>query len=201
MATRRDSIPSAVGHRHPRRRNRPERGAVLVELALVAPVLLVLVLGIIDFGMVFSDSISMRGGVREASWNASRGILGSADGCPLTFAGTAPTAATQRVMCLAKDRSELPAAGMRVKVRLVDLSNPANPGIAAVGQGLMVCTMRYAHSTTGFFSMLLDDRLQRARLTNVIIASDAGNPVVDAEEAPLTGSDWSWCDPTVAPPG
>jgi|GEM_PF-817205 len=181
-------------------RRRDERGAVLVELALIVPILIVLIMGIIDFGVMYSEQISFRGGVREASWNGSRAILGSADGCDLTFAGPAPAAATQRLMCMAKDRAELAEADLRVKVRLVDLANPAVAGTGAVGQGVMVCAMRPARSTTRFFGPLLDHRVQRARLTNVIIAADPGAPLADGEEQPLAGQNWSWCDPTVAPP-
>jgi hypothetical protein len=179
---------------------RRERGAVLVELAMVTPILIVLVMGIVDFGMMFSERISMRGGVREASWNASRGMLGSADGCTLTFAGPAPSAATQRVMGLAKDRSELPEANYRVKVRLVDLDNASLAGTGAVGQGIMVCAMRPARSTTRFFAGLLDNRVQEGRLTNVIIVTDPANPITPGEEQPLPGRDWSWCNPAVAAP-
>lgn len=187
---------STLMARAQRRRNRGEKGAVLVELAMVTPLLIMLVMGIIDFGMMFSERISMRGGVREADWNASRGMLGSADGCTLTFAGPAPTVATQRVMCLAKDRSELPEANFRVKVRLVNLDTPTTPGTGAVGEGIMVCAMRPARSTTGFFSLLLNSRVQEARLTNVIIAVDTANPITNGEEQALPGRDWSWCDPT-----
>ena len=182
------------------RRAGGDRGAILVELAMVTPFLVMLIMGIVDFGVMFSESISLRGGIREADWNASRGILGSADGCALTFAGTAPPAPTQRVMCLAKDRSELVETDLRVKVRLVNLASAGTPGTHAVGQGLMVCAMRSARSTTRFFSPLLDGRIQRARLTNVIIAVDATNSIVDGEEQPLPGENWNWCDPTVAPP-
>jgi hypothetical protein len=52
----------AVRHREER-----ERGAVLVEMALVAPVLLMLLFGIIDFGWLFSENLDVRHGAREGS--------------------------------------------------------------------------------------------------------------------------------------
>jgi Flp pilus assembly protein TadG len=48
-----------------------DRGAAAVELALVLPVLLLLVMGIIDFGMAYNRQISLSGGAREgARWLA-----------------------------------------------------------------------------------------------------------------------------------
>ena len=58
-----------LGHR---RRPRGERGAAAVEFALVVPVLVALLLGILDYGMIFTDSVSVRNGVREA---ARKGVV------------------------------------------------------------------------------------------------------------------------------
>jgi Flp pilus assembly protein TadG len=53
----------------PRRRRRQQRGAVLIEAAIVMPLLITLVMGIIEFGMVFSDMQTVgsatRAGVRS----------------------------------------------------------------------------------------------------------------------------------------
>jgi Flp pilus assembly protein TadG len=46
-----------------------DRGAAAVELALVLPVLLLLVMGIVEFGLAFNRQISLSGGAREgARW-------------------------------------------------------------------------------------------------------------------------------------
>src|SRR3954454_17786758 len=47
------------------RRGRSDRGAVLVESALILPVVFALVFGIIDFGNWFNDYISVRQGPRD----------------------------------------------------------------------------------------------------------------------------------------
>ena len=50
---------------------RGDRGAAAVELALVLPVLMLLVLGIIDFGLAYNRQITLSGGAREgARWLA-----------------------------------------------------------------------------------------------------------------------------------
>jgi Flp pilus assembly protein TadG len=53
---------------HPiRRRARTERGAAFVEMALIAPVLFALLLGIVTAGMTYSRKISLDTAARDAS--------------------------------------------------------------------------------------------------------------------------------------
>lgn len=47
--------------------NRKDRGAQLVEFALLAPLLLLLLLGIIEFGWLFSQNNDVRHGAREGA--------------------------------------------------------------------------------------------------------------------------------------
>jgi Flp pilus assembly protein TadG len=56
-----------MGQRRRTARRRTVRGAAAVEFALVLPILLVLVFGIINYGLYFNDSINARQGVREAA--------------------------------------------------------------------------------------------------------------------------------------
>jgi len=44
-----------------------QRGAAAVEFALIVPLLLSLVLGAIDFGMAFAQTINLQGAAREAA--------------------------------------------------------------------------------------------------------------------------------------
>lgn len=48
-------------------RRASERGAVAVEFGLLMPVLAAMLFGIISYGLWFSDSLSVRDGVREAA--------------------------------------------------------------------------------------------------------------------------------------
>ena len=50
-----------------RRRNKSERGANLVEFALVAPLLMILIFGIIEFSWVFAQNLNVRHGAREGA--------------------------------------------------------------------------------------------------------------------------------------
>jgi Flp pilus assembly protein TadG len=49
-------------HRGPR-----ERGAALIEFAILAPLLVALLIGIIEFGWLFSQNIDVRHGAREGA--------------------------------------------------------------------------------------------------------------------------------------
>lgn len=60
--------------KHRQNRRRGERGAVLVEAAIVLPVVLTLLLGVIEFGFVWKDKLALSTGVRAGA------RVGSADG-------------------------------------------------------------------------------------------------------------------------
>ena len=49
------------------RRNKSERGANLVEFALVAPLLILLIFGIIEFSWVLAQNLNIRHGAREGA--------------------------------------------------------------------------------------------------------------------------------------
>lgn len=53
-----------LGHR---RRHREERGASAVEFALVVPILIVMVFGIVNLGVVLAQQISLNNGARQAA--------------------------------------------------------------------------------------------------------------------------------------
>ena len=57
---------------------RPDTGASAVEFALLAPVLFLILFGIIDYGIWFADSISMRQAVRDAARQGSVENFGTA---------------------------------------------------------------------------------------------------------------------------
>ncbi len=49
-----------------RKRGKGERGAALIEFAIVMPLLVILLMGIIDYGWAFAQNIDIRHGAREA---------------------------------------------------------------------------------------------------------------------------------------
>jgi Flp pilus assembly protein TadG len=77
---------------------RRDRGAILVEFALIVPILVILLVGIIEFGRAYNTQIALQGAAREgaralalgksaeAAVEASRGrvsmSVSSTTGCP-----------------------------------------------------------------------------------------------------------------------
>jgi hypothetical protein len=101
------------------RRQRSDRGASLVEAALVLPVFLLLLFGIIDFSGAYSDQHALRSGVRDAAREVAVGETGGDATC--TIVGPAPlTSSTREVVCLVKSITGLRASDVRVAIRLED---------------------------------------------------------------------------------
>ncbi|MGO4804128.1 TadE family protein [Arthrobacter sp. 2MCAF15] len=112
------------------RRNRSDRqrGAAAVEFALVVPLLLSMLLGVIDFGMAFGQSINLQAAARES---ARQGVT---EGNVIASANNA------------RGR-ELDNAKLQVKF-VVDTSGGA--------PGVMVVCLRYPQSSlSGFYAWAL----------------------------------------------
>lgn len=65
----------------PGRRTADDRGASAVEFALVVPLLLLLVFGIINFGIIFSQQLTLNNAVREGARRAVVNDPGSPRSC------------------------------------------------------------------------------------------------------------------------
>src|SRR5436190_1256966 len=115
------------------RRGPSDRGAAVVEFALLAPVFVLLVMGIVDFGVGISNNIAIRQGVREGVRQGAVGTFGSNSSCTLTGVSGAP-ADTKALMCLAKTRIGGDFSKTRVKVELV--------GDYVRGSAMRVCAQR-----------------------------------------------------------
>jgi Flp pilus assembly protein TadG len=86
-----------------RRRARDQRGAAVVEFALIAPILLLLVFGIIDFGWMLNKSTlvnnTSRDAARVASLDGSYADIDSTVDAELASAGIDPDDVTVRIAC------------------------------------------------------------------------------------------------------
>ena len=148
----------------------------MVEFALIVPVFLLVVMGVIDFAGTFNDYNSVRQGVREG---ARQAVVADwdLDGCTGT--------SSQKIACVTKDRIDLDDARVRVKVQLEGDYEP--------GEQLTVCTMYRARSLTGMFGGLLDNQVLTSHITMRIEQIDDDAPVTTYAETALTGENWTWC--------
>lgn len=180
---------SALARRFRARWARGERGAALVEMALVLPVLLLVVFGIIEFGMTYNNYIGLRDGVRSAARSGVVGNFGQSASCGLEDADEASNG-IQRLMCLTKRHSGLNPANVRVKVMSAN-STFTGPGTFAKNDALIICAQVPTKAITGFLGTALTGKVLRSKVAMRIERSDiVASP---GEETPPPGQNWSWC--------
>ncbi|MHB8464820.1 MAG: TadE/TadG family type IV pilus assembly protein [Acidimicrobiales bacterium] len=163
-----------------------ESGSSLLEFAVVAPILMLILLAIIDFGSIFSNQISVRQGVREGARQGAVAQFGSAAGCLNSFTGgMTPSSGMQNLMCLVKNRVGItPASSVYTKI----LFDPTY----ATNSGLVVCVLTPAKSVTGLTSQLLGSTFIETKV-EMSIEQTSGAAETAGEEAPPSGSSWAWC--------
>lgn len=124
-----------------RRRRRPgrSRGAALVEFGIVAPLLLLLLFGVIEFGYGFLQFLDVRHGARET------GRLAAVNFQPSTATGVTQTNEIIDEGCARIDTE----AGVTMA-----LSHPAG---SAIGQTATIEVSRNYSSLTGFFDFVSID--------------------------------------------
>lgn len=147
---------------------RTEDGAAAVEFALVVPLLFLLLLGIVDYGLYFSDSLAVRDGVRQG---ARQGSVEDFGGC-------------ESLACLASStRDRIDAVGGRAQVRVEAADWDA-------GEDLVVCAVVVETGVTGLTPMPGPVRSQvRTR-----IERDSASPGTSGQTGlDPTGEGWAWC--------
>ena len=122
-----------------RRRRRRQRGAALVEFALVAPLLLTLIFAVVEFGWTFSQVLDMRHGARETA------RLAAVNYQPSTSTGDAQTVELLTEACL---RVEDPT--VTTVTLTFDVSSDTE-----VGDYATVRVERSLETLTGFFDSML----------------------------------------------
>ena len=163
---------------------RTERGAVVLEFALVAPLLFLLIMGMIDFGNIYSNQISIRQGVREA---ARVGVVKNwGSSCTLNSftGGMTPSADIQNLMCTVKNRIGItPASNVYTKV-LFDPSYGLN-------NGLVICAQMQAQSLSGLTTQFISGVFLKSKVEMNVEQAAASETA--GEEAPPAGGNWNWC--------
>jgi hypothetical protein len=144
-----------------------DRGAAALEFALVVPVLLTLVFGMIDYGLFFSDSLGARDGARAAGRQASVANFSASGGgtCPSGYSSSGD-ADLQKIACRAVDQTGPIGGNAYAKV----LAPPAGWD---VGKDVLVCVAVKENGVTGFTPMP-NDATVRAKIRMRIEQNPAG---------------------------
>lgn len=126
---------------------RNEDGQELVEFLLVAPLFFLLLLGMVDFGLIFGGYVTMRGGVEAGARMASVDNYGTATSCSASDP-------TSEMVCTVIARiGSLP--GMTASSLQIGINVPAG---AVAGDDVTVCASAQLHSTTGLTAPFIDGR-------------------------------------------
>lgn len=129
---------------------RKERGAVAVEMAIVLPLLLLILLGIIEFGRVFNVQVSLTQAAREGARHAAIHYNDASLDVEGTALGAAPTLAGLGVAVSHDADSCSPGSDVRVTTNVtlpsltgfLDAGFFGAPGIfplTLTGVGVMRC--------------------------------------------------------------
>jgi Flp pilus assembly protein TadG len=141
MTTSSGSVGSCANRRRSRAGRRWEQdasGATMVEFALILPILLLLVVGIIQFGIAYNVQISLTGAAREgARVMAIQNDSGAATAATVTAAALnpAPAVSVSPDPCQRGEEVTVTAS------RSVQISVPffGNPTVDLEGVGVMRC--------------------------------------------------------------
>ncbi len=169
-------------------RLRCSSGQSLVEFALVVVPLLLIITGIVDFGLTISNVIGMRQGVSDGGRQAAVGQFGVNSSCTLSGISAAPVSDKQ-LMCLTHSHDGI---NNDSSTRIAIVVGDSSSSTYAVGKPVTICEEYALHSITGILSPFLNGRVATSAAT---VRVDVLNSTAlsAAQETPLAGSSWSFC--------
>ncbi len=180
MSVFREYLVFGTGLRSARR---SDRGAAALEFALVAPVVLVILFGVLTWGLWLNDAMNLRQGVREASRQGVVNNFGPTTSCGASY-GVTPSPDIQALVCQTKAAGNGITGDTVVKVLL--------PGGWVRGQSLVVCTMIKSDRIPSMLP-LPDHGIITSSSQMAIEVADPGQVESAGYENPPAGADWSWC--------
>lgn len=156
--------------RSPNRRRKDDRGAALVEFALVVPVLFLLILGIIEFAWTFGQFLDVRHGAREAARLAAVNFES-----PPGSSGAAQSMGIVAETCRRLSNED----AATITIRLDDTPGLTDEQRRGVGRPVTVQVTQDVSSLTGLFDPFLPDTLTSSaetRLEQVATFSNHSSP-------------------------
>ncbi len=155
-----------------------------MEFALVVPVLLLIVFGIVDYGLFFSNTMASRTGVREAARQATVENFGAGDCGPYTASGNSNL---RKLACLAIARTGATAGDTYARVDA--------PDGWAQGDDVRVCVVITEQGVTGLTPLPGSGTVRTTLRMRIEQDSVAPSGVGQAGSAGSTTppGGWSWC--------
>ncbi len=157
-------------------RRRGQRGAALVEMAIAIPVLLLVVFGVIEFGIYVNRNINLTQGVREAGRQGA--VANYAGGNATCAASGSPT---NQLVCLTKVRIGVTGAAVHV----------IGPSTNAVGSAFAVCATYKTQSITGIMQAFLPRYIHTETIMRIEQAPSTG--LTTGGDTDPEGNGWSSC--------
>lgn len=141
------------------RRRKSDRGANLVEFALLAPFLLLLLFGTIEFAWLFSQNLDARHGAREGARLVATNYPDGPD--PTTFA--TPADQTDFIVAEICDRMDLATGALITLQSGGDVADPATAKVDAP-----------ANTLTGFVDWAIPSSLRLVSEVEIRLEQEAG---------------------------
>ena len=145
------------------RKARGEDGAALVEMALVTPLLLLLLFGIIEFSWLFSQNLDVRHGAREGARLVAVNHPVGPVASPPDRTAAAATAQTTTIVAAICDRMDISAGG---EITL--------DSAGSVGDTATVTVTAPGNTLTGILDWLIPDDLELTSTVEIRVEQYAG---------------------------
>jgi len=170
----------------------------MVELAIILPIFLLLVFGVIQFGITYNNLITLRQGTREGARQGAVGNFGSTSSCSLTGLTGSPSSDIQKLMCLTKQQIGLSYANTRVKI-MSGSADFSSSGTFQKGEALIVCVEYPVDAMAKFVTPVLGTATLKTK-TAMRIETSYSSTETAGQETALSGGNWGWCTVSGAAP-
>ena len=170
----------------------------MVELAIILPIFLLLVFGVIQFGITYNNLITLRQGTREAARQGAVGNFGSTTSCSLNGVSGSPSTDIQKLMCLTKQQIGLSYANTRVKI-MSGSADFTSSGTFQKGEAIIVCVEYPVDAMAKFVTPVLGSAVLKTK-TSMRIETSYSSTETAGQETALSGGNWGWCTVSGAAP-
>lgn len=187
-----------------------DRGTAIIEFALAFPILILLMMGVIDFGLNYSNKVQTTHAAREGARAGSVGRVGTDNSC---FTAGIPTdLRTGKLICLIKSRTHMAPADVRVRISYMDANGAYTNDFSETARqqnkySIMVCISTRAYSLSGLLAPVFRGRHHHSRAVIKTgatpwseVAANGGtvyayvSPFTEAPFVDGTVTDsWAWC--------